>query len=484
MASGVTLSKHARYKAAYNPAGGLFWGLGIEVETYLHFTRPIHVATPVIRKDHSPERYSVAYSATYKPAALAAALESAYPDASGCLPMPLCVNSHGLAAMDVAGNHKTTYEKTPKPNPAFTGKTWFEELQAFDADFFGKGYEVLFTFDGDSIEFMTQRFYCATSDQVIKELQAVKTTFLTKLNTFVAKRQLFKRHGAALRWAPNNPAFVVQLTNPSQVAMFNNGTYHINITLPSYTCPAAAPGDLPPLLYPSAFVADHCRFIRLIQWLEPLVLAVYGSADPLGSRGANPLGSRGANPLGSREGSGSGFAKASQRCAVSRYIGIGTYDTEAMPEGKILTADVPTIRGADQPFWWYRRFHETSAYIPLTTIGMDINFRKHHNHGVEIRCLDWFPEQLLPGLLAFFIRLADLSLARPLAPEAPMSETWNDLVVGIMQEGTAFQVGAATTASYELILGVPLTPGTAGRLFAQIDSAFASVKGECVRRML
>jgi hypothetical protein len=465
MASAATLPKHARYKAAYNPAGGLFWGLGVEVETYLHFTRPIHVATPVIRSSHSPERYSVAYSATYKPAALVTALDATYPDASGCLPVPFCVNSHGLTAMDIAGNHKTTYEKTPKPNPAFTGKTWFEELQDFDPDFFGKGYEVLFTFDGDTIEFMTQRFYCASADQVVKELQAVKATFLTKLNAFVTKHKLFIRHGAALRWAPNNPAFVVQRTNPSQVAMFNNGTYHINITLPSYTSPAAAAGDLPPLLYPSAFIADHRRFIRLIQWLEPLVLAVYGSADPLGRRSSS-------------------FACASQRCAVSRYIGIGTYDTETMPEGKILTADVAKIRGTDQPFWWYRRFHETSAYIPLTTIGMDINFRKHHNHGVEIRCLDWFPEQLLPGLLAFFVRLADLSLTRPLAPEAPMSETWNDLVVGIMQEGTAFQVDAATVASYELILGFPLTPGTAGRVFAQIDSALASVKGECVRRML
>lgn len=479
MASAATLPKHARYKAAYNPAGGLFWGLGVEVETYLHFTRPIHVATPVIRSSHSPERYSVAYSATYKPAALVTALDATYPDASGCLPVPFCVNSHGLTAMDIAGNHKTTYEKTPKPNPAFTGKTWFEELQDFDPDFFGKGYEVLFTFDGDTIEFMTQRFYCASADQVVKELQAVKATFLTKLNAFVTKRKLFIRHGAALRWAPNNPSFVVQRTNPSQVAMFNNGTYHINITLPSYTSPAAAAGDLPPLLYPSAFIADHRRFIRLIQWLEPLVLAVYGSADPLGRRFACE-----ANPLGRRSGSGSSFACASQRCAVSRYIGIGTYDTETMPEGKILTADVAKIRGTDQPFWWYRRFHETSAYIPLTTIGMDINFRKHHNHGVEIRCLDWFPEQLLPGLLAFFVRLADLSLTRPLAPEAPMSETWNDLVVGIMQEGTAFQVDAATVASYELILGFPLTPGTAGRVFAQIDAALASVKGECVRRML
>ena len=476
MAAAAALPKHARYKTAYNPAGGLFWGLGIEVETYLQFTRPLHVATPVIRSCHSPERYSVAYSAAYKPTVLATALETTYPDVSGCLPLPFCVNSHGLTAMDVAGNHKTTYEKTPRVNPAFTGKTWFEELQAFDPDFFGKGYEVLFTFDGDSIEFMTQRFFCATTDQVVKELTGVKAAFLTRLNSFVAKRQLFKRHGAALRWAPNNPAFVVQRTNPSQVAMFNNGTYHINITLPSYTEPAAA-GDLPALLYPSAFIADHRRFIRLIQWLEPLILAVYGSADSLGSRGLAHF--TRASPEGFAH-----FTRASQRCAISRYIGIGTYDTEAMPEGKILTADIPKIRGADQPFWWYRRFHETSAYIPLTTIGMDINFRKHHNHGVEIRCLDWFPEQLLPGLLAFFVRLADLSLTRPLAPEAAMSETWNDLVVGIMQEGTAFHVDAATAARYELILGFSLTPGTAGRVFSQIDSALASVKGECVRRML
>jgi hypothetical protein len=65
-----------------------------------------------------------------------------------------------------------------------------------------------------------------------------------------------------------------------------------------------------------------------------------------------------------------------------------------------------------------------------------------------------------------------------------MSETWNNLVVGIMQEGTAFRVDAATAAALECILGIPLTPGTAGCLFAQIDSALGLVKGECVRRML
>lgn len=453
-----TLPKHVRYKAAYKPVG-LYWGLGIEEETYLHFTRPLYVAAPVIRTCHFPERYSVAYSSTYKPAVLSAALDAIYPDASGFIPVTFCVNSHGLNAMDVAGHHKTTYTSPPRPNPAFTGKTWFEELQTYDP-YFKTNYEVNFVFDGDSIEFMTQDFYCARAPAVIKELVDAKAAFLSRLNAFVASRGLFKRHTAAtaaLMWAPTNPAFVVHRTNPAHVAMFNNGTYHINITLPSYIDPGS---DLPSLRYPSAFVSDHRKFIRLIQWIEPFILAVYGSPDPLG------------------------FTKASQRCAVSRYIGVGTYDTHSMTEGKLLTQPISKIRGTNKRFWWYRRFHETSGYEPLKEIGFDINFRKHFNHGVEIRCLDWFPEEHLPGLLAFFIRLADVALARPLAPEAILSETWNDLVVGVMREGVAFAVDAATAATYERILGFPLTQGTVGELFAQINTAVSHVKGECVRRML
>lgn len=446
--------KHKRYKNAYNPAGGYFWGLGIEEETYLHFTRPINVAAPILRTAHTPERYSVAYSATYVPEALEKAL-AAYPDASGCLPLPLCVNSHGLTAMDTNGHHRTTYEKTPKPNPKFKGKTWFEELQDFDP-FFSAGHEVNFTFDGDSIEFMTQEFYCARASQVIKELGAKKATFLTLLNQFVKQRGLFK-HLGALMWAPNNPAFVVHRTNPSQVAMFNNGTYHINITLPSYTDPS---DGLPTLRYPACFLADHRRFIRMIQWIEPLLLAVYGSPDPFG------------------------MSKASQRCAVSRYIGIGTYDTNTMREGKILTQSVSEIRGSTSPFWWYHRFHKTSGYVPLRVIGMDINFRKHHNHGVEIRCLDWFPHERLPALMSFFIHLADLALRRPLAPEAVFSETWNDTVVGVLKEGKEWLITDAVAATFETVLGIEVSKGTAAQVFAEMDCSIRRVKGECVRRML
>ena len=372
--------------------------------------------------------------------------------------------------MDTAGQHRTTYAKVPKPNPDFSGKTIFEELQAHDPAVFKDGHEVIFTFDGDSIEFMTQRFYCAKVPGVVAELAEAKANFLKSLNRFVKARGLFKLYGGALTFATGNPGFVIQTTNPSQVAMFNNGTYHFNITLPSYTDPvgsAALPAGsaaLPALRHPAAFVADHRRFIRLIQWLEPLVLAMYGSPDPFG------------------------LTKASQRCAISRYIGIGTYDTSTMPEGKLLSQSTTRIRGSEKPFWWYRRFHENSGYIPLKAIGMDINFRKHHNHGVEIRCLDWFPHERLASLLRFFILLADLALSRPLAPEAALSETWNDVVVGVLKEGKSWPVSASIAATYERILGLQLfgLDMNVRELYAHLVESYKKkfAMGMCARMML
>ena len=462
----ANLQKHARYKAAYDPSGGLFWGIGIEEETYLQTCRPIQVATPIIRLCQAPERYSVDYAGTYDPLLLAMSLADHFPDKVGFVPLPYYLNSHALTAMDTAGQHRTTYAKVPKPNPDFSGKTIFEELQAHDPTIFKDGHEVIFTFDGDSIEFMTQRFYCAKVPGVVAELVEAKANFLKSLNRFVKARGLFKLYGGALTFARGNPGFVIQTTNPSQVAMFNNGTYHFNITLPSYTDPvgsAALPAGsaaLPALRHPAAFVADHRRFIRLIQWLEPFVLAMYGSPDPFG------------------------LTKASQRCAISRYIGIGTYDTSTMPEGKLLSQSTTRIRGSEKPFWWYRRFHENSGYIPLKAIGMDINFRKHHNHGVEIRCLDWFPHERLASLLRFFILLADLALSRPLAPEAALSETWNDVVVGVLKEGKSWPVSASIAATYERILGIPITPGTAATLFNTVQDALEHVTGQCSRLML
>ena len=429
------LAKHKKYKSKYGQ-NELFWGLGIEEETYLQFTKLIFVATPIIRKCHAEERYSVNYYASFKPG-YEKTFEKIFPDASGCVAMPLFVNSHCLSKLDTAGNHETTYEKVPKANPKFKGKTLFTELQEYCPSFFLEEYEKSFTFDGDSIEFMTLDFYKATVGATIKELVDYKRRFLQKINAFLKEKKRWRDKGL-LEWPRRNPGWAVFFSNPRNVAMFNNGTYHINITIPSLLGAKDTDSELPPpLLYPDIFQHQHKKAILLYQWLEPLLIAVYGSPDPF-SRLCG------------------GFAHGSQRCAISRYIGIGTFDTSMMKEGKILTREIIGIRGADMPFWWYGRFHAVSAYNGLNKIGLDINYKKHYNHGIELRFFDWFPEEQLEDLLIFLVGLADCALERSEADEPALSETWNDLVFGIFTEGKDFVMKEEMTGMYEKILGIEL----------------------------
>jgi hypothetical protein len=427
------LVKHKKYKSMYGE-NEIFWGLGIEEETYLQFNKLIFVAAPIIRSCHTEERYSVNYYATFK-AGYKKYFETLFPDASGCIPMPFFINAHSLNKLNSAGLHETTYEKVPKPNPAFKGKTLFAELQEFCPSIFVSDYEQSFTFDGDSIEFMTLGFYKTTAKAVVRELIEHKQKFLVKINAFIKSKGLWKDKGF-LEWPQRNPGWAIFFSNPRNIAMFNNGTYHINITLPSLL--GSRCGDSPPpLLHPDLFRQQHKQAILLYQWMEPLLIAVYGSADPFSNHFT-------------------GFARGSQRCAISRYIGVGTFDTTLMKEGKILTQEISTLAAAEMPFWWYRRFHKHSVYSPLDKIGLDINYKKHYNCGIELRFFDWFPESQLEDLLIFLISLADCAISRFEVDEPAFSETWNDLTLGVFQEGGSFLMTSRMTAMYEKILAIEL----------------------------
>ena len=406
------LEKHKKYKDRYGEKE-IYWGFGIELETYLQFEKPVYVAAPIIRTARRPERYSVNYYNSYKPLALAS-IDTMFPDASGFVPLALLMNCHSLAKADRNGQHLTTYAKVPKPNPAFSGYTVFDEMQEYCPNLFVKEYEESFVFDGDTLEFISQDFYKAKISDAIREIIQSKKTFLEKLNAFLLARKVFLDKGPLI-YPPKNPGFAVFHTNQKNIVMFNNGTYHINITLPSQLGPKAPRGD-PTLSDPRKFRRDHKNCIRVYQWLEPVLIAMYGTPDPL------PRGSRG-----------------SQRCAMSRYMGVGTYDTNAMPEGKILTVPVENIRGSDQPFWWYKKYHEDSAYTPLTQLGMDINYRKHYLHGIELRIFDWFPEERLQELCNLLIWSAELSLDHMNVSEPVMNKSWNNLLVGVLKEGNRYK---------------------------------------------
>ena len=411
----------------------LYWGLGIEEETYLQFTKPIYVAAPIIRTAHAAERYSVKYYTTYD-STYKQAFAALFTDASGFYPLPYFFNGHCFTKMDTSGNHMTTYEKVPKPNPKFNGKTFFQQLEEFNRGC-KKGFSKIFNdsciFDGDTVEFMTQDFYKAKVPNVMNELIKAKAELLESINDYLVRTKTHRDKGL-LMYPPVNPGFAVLYSNPKNITMFNNGTYHINITLPTMLGGPDENG-IPRILDLPAFRLKHKIFIRLIQWLEPVIIAVYGTKDPFSA-------------VSDR------YSKASQRCAVSRYIGIGTYDTVAMTTGKIVTIPISEIPGTQTDFWWYKVYHKESGYRPLDELGMDICYRKHYNHGVEIRFLDWFPETMLKGLIEFYICLADLSLESNMPENPIMSPIWNGFVVSVLRGGPDSKVSKEVLQVYSKML--------------------------------
>lgn len=418
----MVLEKHKKYKDKYG-SNELFWGIGIEIETYLQFDKDINVAIPILKSAHKPERYSVDYYKSYNFTAFHNLFFEPF------YKVPYLINSHSLSKVDRFGIHATTYERVPKPNKKFSGQTLFDEIKEF-SDIIKNDYELRYTFDGDSIEFMTLDFYKAKLTKVIKELVSYKATFLKELNRFLVEKKLFRDKGLLI-YPPRNPGFAMMYSNPGNIVMFNNGTYHINITIPSLL------GADSILVNEDLFREEHRLCIQMIQWMEPFLLGVYGTADPFSS--VSPF-----------------FSKGSQRCSISRYIGIGTFDVDKMEEGKIMTRDIKKIIGSSLDYWWYRVYHAKSAYKSLDQIGMDINYRKHYNHGIEIRIFDWFPEDQLKKLVTFLIHLCDLSLKRTEPGIAVLSKTWNMLVVGVLREGGAFQLTDEITAIYERVLGIPM----------------------------
>ena len=344
------LPKHGRYQVAYKK-NEVFWGLGIEHEFYLETGQYDTVAIDDIILHNKPERYSVRYNTIYNEDLY----EKALLDIGQQLPeltIPILYNAYSWLKTDISDQHKTTYTKVPRPNPAFSGHT-IHELLCKSSDWLKENHDVAYTFDGDTFEIMTQEFYRATVEECIKEYVCARRRFVEEIQ--------YNSGGALLntRIMGRNYPFSRYKTNPANIAMFNNGTVHINITLPTRLNEDGRIAAWP------RFVDQHRSLARAIQWIEPLWIAVYGAADPLAA---------------SKQW-GSNFSAGSQRGAVARYIGIGTYDTEEMPRGKILQKDV-----SSGMYPWYDTFYgRCGGYKRLDKIGMDINFNKHPNHGLELR---------------------------------------------------------------------------------------------------
>jgi hypothetical protein len=451
------MDKHARYLKYYKP-NEFYWGIGIENETYFQFTKKIQREVNFIYKNHKPERYSVDYFAGLDPE-YKQLLKSLFSPTQNFYEIPVYINSHSFQKTDISGTHETTYEHVPKPNPRFKGKTLHDYLCEKEPGIFKDKYKINYLYDGDSIEFMTQNFYNTTVRKTIDELIKEKALFLKAINRVFKKHAIYKNYGDIIYPERNEP-FVTFLSNLNNLATFNNGTYHINLTMPTQLDSMQKPEN------PAEFVSKHKAAIRYIQFLEPLIISLYGTRDPFSEVSHK-------------------FSKASQRCAASRYIGLGTFDTDTMMVGKNLQIPVAELEVNKHPFWWYKVFHATSNYIPQEKIGLDVNFNKHGAHGIELRFFDWFPEAKLENLMETLVHVLDFSCFYGLPFNPIHSPLWNQIVVKCLQNGEATQLNDEECSLYETVFDLQPTRSRFIRdIYELIELRVRKRRGVCARLMI
>ena len=366
--------KHKRYTDTYVEEPSLFWGLGVENESYLLLHHSYATIKEFTELKLKSERYSVNYFNNFKSDSLIASIKKLYTCKK--LTYPTYINSHTFDKMDPTLKHKTTYEHLPKPTPGFTES--LHKILLRESEYYRNIFGISTVFDGDSIEFITQKFYNATVSTCVNELITLKQSFLTEVSPY------FEQWGiGSIVFPSHNYGLATFLsTNKKNLALCNNGTYHINMTLPTLLQNGC-------IVNKSAFIQQHLEFIRCIQIIEPLIVASYGTPDVLSA----------ADPTNSNH-----YSMGSLRVTLSRYISLQNFDTYNPVNGKLLL----TKKSSD-PSWWHNQLDD-SSYQMNEHIGVDINFNKFKNHGIEIRFLDWFPEEYLEGLMNLFVLLAQHSV--------------------------------------------------------------------------
>jgi hypothetical protein len=419
--------------------GKFYWGIGLENETYLQFEESLIVSGEFIQEKIGFEKYSIDYRKCYKPESLAPILKKAFGFNKNYV-VSRMINSHSLEKLDVNYQHKTvagiktvtdstyTTELLPQPieNPNYLGQSIMElflEDQPYNIQsMITQRNKTMGSvhFDGDSIEFVTKYFENRTIADSCKELKATKKLFLDKIN----ESSVLK---GKLNFPEYNNGLNMFMTNQENLVLFNNGTYHFHITLPSLT-------EHSRIVNYEKFEATHANAIYLLQWFEPFFIATLGSPDIMGV-------------ISDTYNLDQKFTLGSMRNAMSRYIGVGTYN-KAMPKGKILTYKVDDFRKLlrfekEDNIWWRDQIEATMEYELLSEVGLDFNQEKMYQSGFEFRSFDEFPEAYLNDVLFAIILICEHSLHLPDVQWGHDSVVWNNLVFKTLKNGYLTQINEA-----------------------------------------
>ncbi|MDW8848618.1 hypothetical protein SD960_00835 [Flavobacterium sp. MMLR14_040] len=412
-----------------------YWGIGLENETYMQFEEPLIVSGEFIQEKIGFEKYSIDYRKCYKPESLAPMLKKAF-NLTENYKVSRMMNSHSLEKLDINYQHKTL-SPVKKVIDTEAGETIAEPIE--NPEYLGKSIMELFLedqpyniqsmitqrnktmgsvhFDGDSIEFVTKYFENRTITDSCKELKATKKLFLDKINESSVLN-------GKLNFPDYNNGLNMFMTNQENLVLFNNGTYHFHITLPSLTEDSR-------IVDYNAFEKTHANAIYLLQWFEPFFISTLGSPDIMGV-------------ISDKYSLDKKFTLGSMRNAMSRYIGVGTYN-KSMPKGKILTYKVDNFRKLlkftkEENIWWRDQIEADMEYEMLSEVGLDFNQEKMYQSGFEFRSFDEFPAEYLNDVLFSIILICEHSLNLPDVQWGHDSKAWNNLVFKTLKMGYATEI--------------------------------------------
>jgi len=274
---GNELNKHKKYEAQYK-LNDMFWGIGIENEVYLEFEKKIVTSRTFFISNHKRERYSIDYYSNYKKEYQDLPFEVYFDNLINeknanmeviklcendeyTINLPLFLNSHSFEKTDIYNQPKTLYTKDCEPNPDFNGKTLMDILKE-NNPYFEEREKWLF--DGDTVEFININFYKKKLKDVLNEVNYNKKEFLYNLNTTIQKLDIFSDYGNVNIMSNNHP-FALHMTNLKNISIFNNGTLHYNITLPTELDGNHKIKNM------EKFIKENSKAIKLIQWISLLL---------------------------------------------------------------------------------------------------------------------------------------------------------------------------------------------------------------------
>lgn len=429
-----------RYKIQYNNNDKLFWGIGLENESYLQGINKKVLGSDIL-KMIGQERYSVNYTLNYDIIDIKNKMSNVYKK-DKYYEVAQMINAHSLDKIDTNCEHITTFSKEPIQNLNFTGFTVLEEWFNYDSEIRTKinskeKTKTNIFFDGDTIEFITEKFYKTNTQNITDELINTKKWFIDKFNNFKENTDLWNELGK-IDYVVKHPGLNIFRSMTNKIVFFNNTTIHIHLTLPTKIKNGL-------IVDKTQFNKIHSRAIKLIQWFEPFFICTLGSPDIMQCIFEK-------NNLNDKY-----FAKGSMRATLSRYIGVGTYDAEEMAEGKIITKTIESLR-PNGIKWWRDMIKEQTNYnLPEKDIGLDFNYAKHYQSGLEFRLLDGIPLNILKDVLDIIILICEHSYSYNSSIDIMKcsdSQIWNNIVYKSMIDGYCAKINLNEATEFLKILGL------------------------------